>query len=244
MSQEHSFASPAPAGLGALAIAVFGFAAYFLGLVDVNGLPLLACWLFAGFIVQLVVGVVEMKDHNIAGGNVFLFFSAFFMLAAAMSVFMKWYMISFMFGPKAAKAALDAAAAAAGLKVDMLSPEQIKAAMAGVGPAVGAMMQKAVHVEGWMWIAGAGFLSVATPCYARGSWVFFMGFVLADVLLFLLAGLDTGWFNIIDAKTTKLIIAYGFIFIGISSLYHAGAIMVNTAYGKAIFPVPKPLIKP
>jgi len=42
MSQEHSFASATPAGLGALAIAVFGFAAYFLGLVDVNGLPLLA----------------------------------------------------------------------------------------------------------------------------------------------------------------------------------------------------------
>jgi succinate-acetate transporter protein len=244
MSQEHSFASPAPAGLGALAIAVFGFAAFFLGLVDINGLPLLAAWLFAGFVVQFVVGVVEMKDQNVTGGNVFLFFSAFFMLAAALSVFMKWYMISFMFGPRAAKDALDAAAAATGLRVDMLSPVQIKAAMAEVGPAVGAMVHKAAHVEGWMWMAGAGFLTVATPCYARGSWVFFSGFVLADILLFLIAGLDTGWFSIIDANTTKHIIAYGFIFIGLSSLYHAGAIMVNTVYGKAIIPVPRPLIKP
>jgi succinate-acetate transporter protein len=126
----------------------------------------------------------------------------------------------------------------------MLSPVQIKAAMAGVGPAVGAMVHKAAHVEGWMWIAGAGFLTVATPCYAWGSWVFFSGFVLADILLFLIAGLDTGWFSIIDANTTKHIIAYGFIFIGLSSLYHAGAIMINTAFGKSILPVPRPLIKP
>ena len=114
MTQEHGFASPTPAGLGALAIAVFGFAAYFLGLVDVNGLPLLAAWLIAGFVVQVVVGVAEMKNQNLTGGNVFLFFSAFFMLAAALSIFMKWYMISFMFGPKAAKDALDAAAVAYG----------------------------------------------------------------------------------------------------------------------------------
>ena len=31
MAQEHSFASPSPAGLAALAVACFGFAAVFLG---------------------------------------------------------------------------------------------------------------------------------------------------------------------------------------------------------------------
>ncbi len=136
MSQEHSFVTPSPAGLGALAVAVFGFAPVFLGWVDPSGLPLLAAWLIGGFIVQFIVAIVELKDHNITGGNVFLFFCAFFMLAAAISVFAKWYMISFMFSPKAAKAALDAAAATAGVKPEMLSPEQIRTAMVGVGPDV------------------------------------------------------------------------------------------------------------
>ena len=33
MAQEHTFASPGPAGLGALAVACFGFGAIFLGWV-------------------------------------------------------------------------------------------------------------------------------------------------------------------------------------------------------------------
>jgi hypothetical protein len=41
MAQEHTFATPAPAGLGALAVACFGFAAVFLGWVKLEGLPIL-----------------------------------------------------------------------------------------------------------------------------------------------------------------------------------------------------------
>lgn len=95
---QHSFVTPAPAGLGALAVACFGFAAVFLGKVGIGGLPLLAAWLVGGGIVQYTTAVIELKDHNITGGNVFLFFSAFFMFGAALSVIAKFLMLSGMFG--------------------------------------------------------------------------------------------------------------------------------------------------
>lgn len=99
MAHEHSFASPAPAGLAALAVACFGFGAVFLGKVVPEGFPLLAAWLVGGGIVQYSTAVIELKDHNITGGNVFLFFSAFFMFAAALSVFAKFMMIKFGMKP-------------------------------------------------------------------------------------------------------------------------------------------------
>lgn len=99
MAHEHSFATPAPAGLAALAVACFGFGAVFLGRVVPEGLPLLAAWLIGGGVVQYTTAVMELKDHNITGGNVFLFFSAFFMFAAALSVFGKFMMIKFGMKP-------------------------------------------------------------------------------------------------------------------------------------------------
>jgi len=90
MAQEHSFATPGPAGLGALAMACFTFWAIFTGKVTHDALPLLSCWLVGGFICQFVAGVIELKDHNVTGGNVFLFFSAFFMATAALSTATKY----------------------------------------------------------------------------------------------------------------------------------------------------------
>ncbi len=97
-NNEHTFVSPGPAGLGALAVACFGFAAVFLGIVPVGGLPILAAWLIGGGIVQYTVGVMELKDHNMTGGNVFLFFSAFFMFGAALSTIVKFLMLVGVFG--------------------------------------------------------------------------------------------------------------------------------------------------
>ncbi len=98
MSKEHTFVSPGPAGLGALAVACFGFGAVFTGKVGLGGLPLLAAWLVGGGIVQYTVAVMELKDHNMTGGNVFLFFSAFFMFGAALSVLAKYLMLSGVIG--------------------------------------------------------------------------------------------------------------------------------------------------
>jgi len=240
MAQEHSFATPGPAGLAALAVACFGFGAVFLGKVDLNGLPLLSAWLIGGCLVQYTTAVMELKDHNITGGNVFLFFSAFFMLAAAISVFLKWYMVSFIFAPKAAKEAMDAAMAAAGVAdIKMLTPEQLAAAKAGIGKAVGGMLGKAVYVEGWLWMAGAGYLTVVTPAYAKSG--LFGLVLLIDVGLWMIVGMDSGWYG--NPATWKPIIGWILVVSGWYGVYMAGAVVCNTVYGKKVFPTPPPLIK-
>lgn len=98
MVKEHTFVTPGPAGLGALAVACFGFGAVFTGKVGLGGFPLLAAWLVGGGIVQYTVAVMELKDHNMTGGNVFLFFAAFFMFGAALSVMSKYLMLSGVVG--------------------------------------------------------------------------------------------------------------------------------------------------
>ncbi|MDL2274555.1 GPR1/FUN34/YaaH family transporter [Desulfosarcina sp. OttesenSCG-928-G10] len=90
MSQTHSFATPAPAGLGALAMACFCFYALLSGKVTPDARPILACWMVGGGIVQLATGLIELKDHNLTGGNVFTFFAAFFMFATALSLATKY----------------------------------------------------------------------------------------------------------------------------------------------------------
>lgn len=242
MAHEHSFASPGPAGLAALAVACFGFGAVFLGKVDISGFPLLAAWLMGGCLVQYTTAVMELKDHNITGGNVFLFFSAFFMLAAAISVFTKWYMINFIFGPKATKEVMDAAMATAGVvDVKMLTPEQFAVAKAGIGKALGAMVAKAVHVEGWMWMAGAAFLTLVTPAYAKSNFFLFVAVVLIDIALWCIVGLDSGWYG--SAATSKPITGWCLIIAGWIGVYLSGATVCNTVYGKPLFFVPKPLVK-
>jgi len=191
MAHEHSFATPAPAGLAALAVACFGFAAVFLGKVGLEGLPLLAAWLVGGFVVQYTTAVIELKDHNLAGGNVFLFFAAFFMLAAALSVFAKFMLHTFGMKPQ-------------------------------------------IYVEGWCWLAGAAFLTVVTPAYLRGSKIFFLAVVMADIVLWLLCFLDLG---LADPKIFKPFAAYLLIGIGFIGIYLAGATVCNTVFGKVIYPV-------
>ena len=149
MAQEHTFASPAPAGLGALAVACFGFGAVFLGWVKVEGLPILFAWLVGGGVVQYTIAVMELKDHNITGGNVFLFFSAFFMFGASLSVLAKFLMIKFGMAPHA-------------------------------------------YVEGWTWMAGAGFLTAVTPAYLKSNKLLFILVVLIDICLWCIVGPGPG----------------------------------------------------
>ena len=81
-----------PAGLGALGIACFGLFALFSGRVTHDCAPILTGWFVGGFVVQLVVAIIEFKDKNLAGGNAFLVFSSFFMLTGAISVSTKYYL--------------------------------------------------------------------------------------------------------------------------------------------------------
>ncbi|MDR1616773.1 MAG: GPR1/FUN34/YaaH family transporter [Syntrophomonadaceae bacterium] len=90
-NQQEGFANPAPAGLVALAIACFAFFAVLSGSVGHSAIPLLGCWLLGGFIVQIVVAYIELKEGQLLGGNVFLVFAAFFMFTGSIEFFVKAY---------------------------------------------------------------------------------------------------------------------------------------------------------
>jgi hypothetical protein len=197
MAQEHTFASPGPAGLAALAVACFGFGAVFNGWVKVEGFPILFAWLVGGGVVQYTVAVMELKDHNITGGNVFLFFSAFFMFGASLSLLSKFFMIKFGMAPHG-------------------------------------------YIEGWTWMAGAGFLTLATPAYLKSNKLLFFVVVLLDIVLWCIVGLDLGK---LDPAVGKPIVGWGLILCGWGGVYLSGCIVVNTVFGRMIYPVPAPFVK-
>ena len=95
MSNNHGsgWANPGPAGLVALAIACFTFYAVLGGKITGEGSPLLflGCWLIGGFVVQLCVGLIELREGAVLGGNVFLFFSAFFMLVGGLEFIFEFF---------------------------------------------------------------------------------------------------------------------------------------------------------
>jgi len=89
----QEWANPTPAGLVALAVACACFFALLSGQVGNDALPLMGAWLLGGFVVQLTVGLLDLKERNHAGGNTFLFFSAFFMLVGGISMLLKYQAI-------------------------------------------------------------------------------------------------------------------------------------------------------
>jgi len=91
MSQGHAPANPGPAGLVALAMACFTFYAMHTGKVDSSAAVLLGIWLLGGFVVQVIVGIMELNHGNIVGGNIFTFFSAFFMLVTGLELIFKFF---------------------------------------------------------------------------------------------------------------------------------------------------------
>ena len=85
------WANPTPAGLVALAVACFCFFALLCGHVDRGAMPLLGCFLIGGFFIQIVVALLDLRSGNVAGGNTFLYFSAYFMLVSGMEMFVKYF---------------------------------------------------------------------------------------------------------------------------------------------------------
>lgn len=93
MSQtpHGGWANPAPAGLTALGVACFIYFAALTGQVPASATFLMGCWLLGGCLVQFVVGMIELKEGAQLGGNVFLYFSAFFMLAGGSEFLVKLF---------------------------------------------------------------------------------------------------------------------------------------------------------
>lgn len=97
MEQKNTlatWANPTPAGLVALAVACACFFAMLTGKIGTSALPLVGSWLLGGFVIQVIVGILDLKSGNSTGGNTFLFFSAFFMLTGGLEMLMKYQAIA------------------------------------------------------------------------------------------------------------------------------------------------------
>lgn len=199
------WANPAPAGLVALGLACFtfyyilyGYEAY--GFTSPAGaLPLLGCWLAGGFVVQIIVGVVELMEGNSTGGNVFTVFASFFMLAGGMEFFVKYF----------------AAANKWSIPLNTV-------------------------VDGYAWAALAIFIVSWTPAYFKGTSVLALAVISLDVAVVTIALMDL---KLIDKAAGDPIAAYTLLITGILGLYLAGAMILNTAFGKSILPIPGPWVK-
>lgn len=90
MLNNKEWAAPGSAGLVALAVACFGFFAVLSGTVKPTAVPVLGLWLLGGFVVQISVAIIELRKGIVTGGNVFLFFAAFFMFVGGFEFIFKY----------------------------------------------------------------------------------------------------------------------------------------------------------
>ena len=188
--KTNPWANPTPAGLVALAVACFCFFALLNGFVEKTAMPLVGCWLLGGFAVQLIVGLLDLKGGNHAGGNTFLFFSAFFMLVGGLEMFVKY------------------SAMTAGTPAD-------------------------ARIDGWAWMALTLALLLWTPAFMKPFSLLSLVVLALDVALPVITLVDLqvlpGRFSVIPACA---LLAAGLI-----ALYLGAAQIVNTAFGKTVYPV-------
>lgn len=190
------WSNPTPAGLVALAVACFCFFALLSGRVTHEALPLLGVWLLGGFVVQLIVAIVDLKAGNTTGGNTFLFFSAFFMLVGGIEMIMKFN------------------AATNGTVLD-------------------------ARIDGWAWLVLTIVLLLWTPAFFKTPLVLTLIVLALNVSLPFITLMDLG----ILPGTYSIIPAWGLLIAGILGIYLSAAIIVNTAFGKEVYPMPGPIIK-
>lgn len=197
-SEQGGWGNPGPAGLTALAIACFTFYAVLCGKVPHAALPFLACWLIGGFVVQLIVGIIELREGAVLGGNVFVVFCAFFMLTGAL---------------------------------EFLVLTQGKADPAGMA------------LDGYAWLVLLITLVLWTFSYLKTSPAALgLTVILLDIAVLFVTIEKLGMFGDFAATAGY----YGGLFLlftGIAGMYVAAGIQLNSAFGKTILPLGKPIIK-
>ena len=187
---QKEWANPTPAGLVALAVACFCFFAMLNGFVEKSAMPLIGCWLLGGFVVQIVVGLLDLKGGNHAGGNTFLFFSAFFMLVGGLEMFVKYN----------------------GILSGSLADTRI---------------------DGFAWLALTVAVLLWTPAFLKSFNLLSLIVLALDVALPFITLLDL---QVLPSAFSP-VPAYALLTSGVIALYFSAAIVVNTAYGKTIYPV-------
>ena len=199
MSQSNEvkeWSNPTPAGLVALAIACFCFFAMLTGRVTDAAVPLLGIWLLGGFVVQVIVGIVDLKGGNTTGGNTFLFFSAFFMLVGGLEMLFKFQMAN-------SNILLD------------------------------------TRIDGWAWMVLTIVIMLWTPAFLKTPLVL-------SLIVFAL-NIALPFITLIDLQVLpsdfSYIPAYALLVAGILGIYLSAAIIVNSAFGREVYPMPGPILK-
>ncbi len=185
------WANPTSAGLVALAVACGCFFALLTGGVEPSAMPLIGAWLLGGFVVQLVVALLDLKGGNHAGGNTFLFFCAFFMLVSGLEMMLKYQAI-------AAGSPLDA------------------------------------RVDGYAWCILTLVTWLWTPAFFVKFNLLSVVVIFLDLALPIIALTDLG----VMAKTASPIAGWLLLASGLVAVYLCAAQIVNTAYGKKVYPMP------
>jgi len=188
--KTKEWSNPTPAGLVALAVACFCFFALLNGYVDKSAMPLLGCWLIGGFVIQFVVGLIDLKDGNTTGGNTFLFFGSFFMLVGGLEMFVKYYGI------------------VSGIPMD-------------------------ARIDGYAWLALTIALYLWTPAFLKTFSLLSLIVLAIDVALPFIVLYDLK----LLPPSLLPIPAYTLLVAGLIGLYLSGVIIVNTAFGKKVYPI-------
>jgi succinate-acetate transporter protein len=92
-------------------------------------------------------------------------------------------------------------------------------------------------IDGWAWLALAILLFFFMFAYLKASSMLFLAVVVLEIGVICLAGTDLKLF---DGHTYA---AYCLLITGILACYIAGAIMINTAFGRSVLPLSGPLSK-
>ena len=95
-------------------------------------------------------------------------------------------------------------------------------------------------IDGWAWLTLAILVFFYMFAYLKASSLLFAAVASLEVAVIVIAGMDLK----LIAKTSGDPIAAWFLLItGVIAAYLSGAIVINTAFGKSVLPIPGPLSK-
>lgn len=97
------------------------------------------------------------------------------------------------------------------------------------------------HVDGWAWLAIGIALIPITFCYLKKAPLSMNLMVFSlDFAVIFIVGMDIGWMS---HNAVASYAGYGCFLAGIFAIYSAGAMLLNSSYGRTILPMGGPIIK-
>lgn len=92
------------------------------------------------------------------------------------------------------------------------------------------------HIDGWAWLVLTLATLLWTPAFFKSTRLLTLIVLALDVSLPFITLMDLGMIP----KSYAVIPAWGLLFAGAVAIYLSSAIVVNSAYGKVVYPLPGP----